>query len=55
LAPALSTSSVKKPRKTVRIVDIEMDHNEVSSNAIDEFEITQKIGQDSVSLVTSSV
>jgi hypothetical protein len=30
---------VKKPRKTVRIVEIEMDQNEVTT--IDEFEIAQ--------------
>ena len=36
LAPSINTSQ-KKPRKTVRIVEIEMDHNEIT-NATEEFE-----------------
>ena len=46
------STSVKKPRKTVRIVEIEIDHNEVTSNTIDEFEIAQNVGEKMVSQVS---
>jgi hypothetical protein len=46
------STSVKKPKKTVRIVEIEIDHNEVTSNTIEEFEIAQNVGEKMVSQVS---